>query len=92
MKAILMIDNPKTCSECRIVHPDLGGYYCPFEPILITNRLAMSKRMDWCPLSHPLKRVGHDYYIYDRKYLLDNLDREIEMLKKVKEYESNISD
>lgn len=87
MKAILMIDNPKTCSECRIVHPDLGGYYCPFEPILITNRSAMSKRMDWCPLSHPLKRVGHDYYIYDRKYLLDNLEREMEMLKKVRDYE-----
>ena len=56
------------------------------------NEYLYKARKEWCPLSHPLKRVGHDYYIYDRKYLLDNLDRETEMLKKAKEYESSISD
>ena len=55
MKAILMIDNPKTCSECRIVHPDLGGYYCPFEPIHIPDKIATTEKMGWCPL-RPLAR------------------------------------
>lgn len=69
MKAILVINNPKTCSECRIVHPDLGGYYCPFEPILIANRSAMSKRMDWCPLRPAPKLIEERYSTpYDLGY------------------------
>lgn len=89
MKAMLIIDMPDKCNRCPLY---ITPQYCGVE---FYNHKEVSKyganKPDWCPLSHPLKRVGHDYYFYDRKYLLDNLDREIEMLKKVKEYESNIS-
>lgn len=44
----------------------------------------------WCPLSHPLKYVSNEFYIYDTKYLMENLDREIELLKGVKEYENRM--
>lgn len=101
MKAVLVIDMPKSCEDCPLMLWDsLSEYYGACTPTLkeincVTEEYKENEnrsiRPSWCPLSHPLKRVGHDYYIYDRKYLLDNLDREIEMLKKVKEYESNIS-
>lgn len=42
------------------------------------------------PLSHPLKLVDNDFYIYDREYLFANLEREFELLKEVKEYESRM--
>ena len=53
----------------------------------------------YCPLKHPLKHASSDFYIYDTKYLMDNLDREINLLKGTKAFiefmekqnESNIS-
>lgn len=41
----------------------------------------------WCPSNHPLKAVSNDFYLYDRKYLMDHLDREIRLLKAVKRFE-----
>jgi hypothetical protein len=92
MKAILVIDMPTNCMDCPMCQLSEwdGEYHCFAANSDEVN--FKGNKPNWCPLSHPLKRVGYDYYIYDRKYLLDNLDREIEMLKKVKEYESNISD
>lgn len=47
---------------------------------------------EWCPLSHPLKMVSNEFYIYDREYLFANLDREFELLKVVKEYDEKIGE
>lgn len=64
-KAVVVIDIPNSCSTCKIVLPGIDGYYCPFEPILIANRSAMSKRMDWCPLRPlPEKKKTRDAIQY----------------------------
>lgn len=81
-KAILVIDMPTNCKNCdRVIRKGCtkGDY-------------RKEERPKQCPLSHPLKRVGNDFYIYDRNYLLEHLDREIEMLKKAREYESDSCD
>lgn len=38
------------------------------------------------PLEHPLKYASNDFYIYDTKYLMENLDREINLLKGTKAF------
>lgn len=58
MRAIVVIDMPKNCCECKINHADVGGYYCPFESILIPTEIALSKRMEWCPLKLPKKMTS----------------------------------
>ena len=51
------------------------------------------KYVEDCPLKpiHALKSAGHDYIIYERQYLYKNLEREYELMKEAREYESNIS-
>lgn len=83
MKAILVIDEmPNVCENCLL---NIDGLCAGTrEPIHSID----------CPLKpvHSLKSGGKDYIIYERQFLYDNLDREIEMMKKGKEiYESNIS-
>ena len=75
MKAILVINNPATCSECKISHADIDGYYCPYEPVLIPNEIAMSKRMDWCPLKTIKKKEDVGIRYHD----LDNIPEDIEI-------------
>lgn len=85
MKVILLIDEkPKMCIGCPLNLADSS--------IVCRHTWTGDTRPSCCPLSHPLKSVSNDFYIYDRKYLMGNLDREIELLKEVKKFESNTSD
>lgn len=89
MKAILVIDMPNSCVDCKF---EYGGYCLVNEKKLETQ--TQSIRDKGCPLKpvHSLKSGGKDYIIYERQFLYNNLDREIETMKKGKEiYESNIS-
>jgi len=85
MKAILMFDMPYDCEECPLYDEVLMR--CHY---LRNERYGVDSRLPECPLIHPLKYVSNDFYIYDTKYLMQNLDREIKLLKGVKDFESNI--
>lgn len=89
MKAVLVIDMPSACDECKFETEMLncGKPMCVATPYRRERIGDDSTRPSWCPLSHPLKRVSNDFYIYDRKYLFDNLDREIDLLKGAKAFE-----
>ena len=96
MKAILVIEMPKSCNKCELKTHRFGfttnkmKVGCKFKGDILTD--VLSDRPNWCPLKpvHSLKSGGKDYIIYERQFLYDNLDREIEMMKKGKEiYESN---
>lgn len=79
MKAILVIDLPKNCAECKLMFlQGIGEGIC--------NAVDWEERPSWCPLKHPLKYASNDFYIYDTKYLMENLDREIKMLKGTKAF------
>lgn len=73
MKAVLVIDMPTDCIKCP-----LADGYC-------WNTFPTKGKADGCPLKHPLKYASNDFYIYDTKYLMENLDREFELLKEVKQ-------
>ena len=81
MKSILVIDTPKDCYDCPC-------YYEDRDMCEVLNRKAKadSGNPSWCPLSHPLKRVNSDFYIYDTRYLFDHLDREIELMKGTRDF------
>lgn len=75
MKAILVIDKQESCADCLLNIDSLcAGTREPIHSI-------------GCPLKHPLKSVDNDFYIYDRRYLFDNLDREIKLLMSAKRFE-----
>ena len=91
MKAILVIDIPHCCHDC--ICADWDQCLCKASNREIYSHEYMDGgRQAWCPLKHPLKYASNDFYIYDTKYLMENLDREIELLKGVKEYESHSCD
>ena len=84
-KSILVIDTPTNCYECPLIYwGNIGGWNCKPTRALLDDA---NKKPEWCPLRHPLKEVSSDFYIYDRKYLFDNLDREIDLLKGAKAFE-----
>lgn len=85
MQSILIIDTPKNCPDCQLM-ADGWCYGIPSREE-VQGKIKYLKRPSWCPLRHPLKAVSNDFYIYDRKYLLDNLDREIDLLKGAKAFE-----
>jgi hypothetical protein len=74
-----VIDTPNDCYDCPCY--DHEGGICQVSCSWKTDR------ENGCPLSHPLKRVSNDFYIYDRKYLFDHLEREIDLLKGTKAFE-----
>lgn len=79
------------CSGLTVKTKTIYGEYDTRRIIKLED---IHKVQDWCPLKpvHSLKSGGKDYIIYERQFLYDNLDREIEIIKKGKEiYESNIS-
>lgn len=81
MKAILVVEMPTNCKNCdRVIRKGC-----------IKGDYRKEERPKQCPLSHPLKGMYGDFYVYDREYLFANLEREYELLKEVREYESNIS-
>ncbi len=87
MKAILVIDMPKSCEDCELCR---DGYLC-LRLGEVDESIENGTKDLRCPLKpvHSLKSGGQDYIIYERQFLYDNLDREIEMMKKGKEiYES----
>lgn len=93
MKAILVIDMPKSCAECTLRTSLEANYlYCvaTMPRLKIDPMTASHIKEHKCPLKHPLKYASNDFYIYDTKYLMENLDREFELLKEVKQNESNI--
>jgi hypothetical protein len=54
MKAVLVIDMPNNCEECKIIHLQGHGES-------ICDSGDWSKRPDWCPLKPlPQKRINKD--------------------------------
>lgn len=92
-KSILVIDTPHCCHDC--ICADWDQCLCKASNREIYSQEYMNGgRQAWCPLKlvHALKSAGHDYIIYERQYLYENLEREYELMKKAREYESHISD
>ena len=90
MKAILVIDMPNDCVGCnQFVFECCHTMRRDIDKECITQ----IKRPSWCPVKpiHALKSAGKDYIIYERQYLYENLEREYELLKEAREYESNTS-
>lgn len=96
MKAVLVIDMPSRCFGCKL-HRVIDGekenefmvFCCPLRrPV---NDLE--ERPSWCPLKpvHALKSGGRDYIIYERQYLYKNLEREFDLLTKVREFDESNS-
>lgn len=86
MKAIVLVDHmPDSCFFCKYDRYGRYDHLCGIS--LKSNDGNANKRPSWCPLIHPLKYGSNDFYIYDRKYLFDNLEREIDLLKKAKRFE-----
>lgn len=94
MKAILVIDMPTECIECEFCRVFADGKPTETHCTLTAQRNedGVNTISKWCPLRHPLKEVNNDFYIYDRKYLFDNLEREIDLLKKAKRFEEHMKE
>lgn len=91
MKAIAIVNLPDCCYHCKfnIIDGDIHDCYICHKKFERDNQMI---RQEWCPLKpvQSLKSGGKDYIIYERQFLYDNLEREIEMIRKGKEiYESN---
>lgn len=88
MKAILVIDMPSDCNHCQFADFSNGQWECnQHKGGRIGESMKICSTPSWCPLEHPLKYVSNDFYIYDTKYLMANLDREINLLKGTKAFE-----
>ena len=70
-KAILVIDMPKNCNECKIRFDDEYSNWCPYdnpEPNGVWKYVEKGTKPDWCPLKPlPEKEVnfGSPYFLYD---------------------------
>jgi predicted Fe-S protein YdhL (DUF1289 family) len=52
-KAILVIDMPKNCNECKIRFDDEYSNWCPYdnpEPNGVWKYVKKGAKPDWCPL------------------------------------------
>ena len=94
MKALLLIDMPDSCGDCpfRIRwNPDDIKCMANGEVFEETFNSLMYVRKNKCPLKpmndKALKISNKDFIIYQRDYLMANLDREISLWKSAKEYE-----
>lgn len=83
-KSILVIDTPKDCGHC-LLSDFIDGDSCLCRKA--DRKSKSNEKPNWCPLRHSLKDVSSEFYIYDRQYLFDNLDREIDLLKGAKAFE-----
>ena len=92
MKSILIFDTPTRCYDCPLYTSiDEGEYgFCDDRNILkqkeAQEKIRFDKKPYWCPLRHPLKEVDSDFYIYDRKFLFDHLEKEFAILKDIKAF------
>lgn len=78
MKAILVIDMPTRCDECRLHYTDMLGCYCILNDDEETKRY---KKPNWCPLKPMPKRIGSaSEYGSDEVYIkhLINWKKEID--------------
>lgn len=89
-KSILVLNTPVVCDGCileqYVVVNHNGYHYCGACGI----ETKAETRLTDCPLK-PLgngimKSGNKDFIIYERDYLYQNLEREIELLRKGKEY------
>lgn len=87
MKAILITDMPSSCAECQFCGRggrNLERYVC-----CLTGEHSEEPHLVGCPLQ-PLNKIlkvgDRQLMIYEAKWLFNNLEREFELLKKVKEY------
>lgn len=58
MKAILVIDMPRNCYECRIFQDGLLYSYCPVGYLMPTDQY--NKREDGCPLRPMPNKAAED--------------------------------
>ena len=86
MKVIAILNKPKSCSTCPFNHVEISYEECRLSKRQLSDAESLQIPI-WCELRHPLKWVSKDFYIYDRKYLIDHLDREIELLQSTKRFE-----
>lgn len=102
MSAILVLKHmPTCCADCPFIeYIDKDNYKCSkYHETLNSidwldthlNNNIMERRTEWCPLNpmndKAVKIGDKDFVIYQRDYLMENLDREIELLKKAKLFE-----
>lgn len=64
-KAILVIDMPESCNECRIRFDDEYSNWCPYhnpEPNGVYQYVKDGTKPDWCPLKiAPKMQTGYNY-------------------------------
>ena len=66
-KAVLVIDMPKSCSECKIRFDDEYSQWCPYdnpEPNGVWRYVEKATKPDWCPLK-PMPRMKFTYIDHD---------------------------
>lgn len=66
-KAILVIDMPNSCNECRIRFDDEYSNWCPYdnpEPNGVWKYVDNKTKPDWCPLK-PMPRMRFTYIGHD---------------------------
>lgn len=86
---IALIEEPKSCASCPLFDVGYAFDMCRLSKKQVTTMESINIPT-WCELRHPLKEVSKDFYIYDRKYLFDHLDREIELLQSTKRFEEHM--
>ena len=90
MKAVFVTNKPASCLDCEFCGfiSDLDEMRsCILRECHAFEEKDADEEYKNCQLRHPLKEVSNDFYIYDRKYLFDHLDREIGLLKGTKAFE-----
>lgn len=65
-KAILIIDMPGSCKDCRF--PDPGGDVCLLLNKDISENEFSVERPNWCPLKIVPKRAYHENYCDSGRY------------------------
>ena len=67
-KAILVIDMPNSCNECKIRFDDEYSNWCPYvnpEPNGVWQYVEKGAKPDWCPLKEmPEKLEGNNSIKY----------------------------
>ena len=67
-KAILVIDMPNSCNECKIRFNDEYSNWCPYdnpEPNGVWQYVENGTKPDWCPLKElPKKLEGNNSIKY----------------------------
>lgn len=87
MKAVLVVDMPKSCTDCLFYNFSKGDWMCN-----INNEVIF--RCPLIPLEDKTLKYGNkEYIIYERNFLYKHLENEIEILKEGKKfYESHTID